>query len=106
MSDSRPVVIKSKCIETFDKALLRVEALMVREVIEDYNEIHSAKSILYAAIERVGLKAERTFYVQRMLRELMAILNESASARKPEKEVVLKMLSDLKGRYREDIFLS
>lgn len=106
MIERQGSVAKSKCIETFDKALKRIEELMVREAIGNYDEIHSAKSILYAAIERVGLKAERTFYVQRILRELMAILNESASAQKPQKEMVLKMLSELKGRYREDIFLS
>lgn len=96
----------SRCIETFDKALTRIETLMASEVGQDYDELHAAKSTLYAAIERVGLKAERTFYVQRMLRELMEILNESAIAKKYEKEAVLKMLNELKGQYREAIFLS
>lgn len=97
---------KSKCIETFDKALSGIEALMVSGAVQDYGKVHDAKSALYAAIERIGIRAEKTGDAQRMLRELMMILNEAAVSKKCEREVVRKMLGELKGKYRKDIFLS
>lgn len=97
--------IKPKCVETFDEALLRAEALMISKTSASYEEIHAVKSSLYAAVERVGLKAEKTFYAQRMLRELLVILSESSNE-ECKKGVGLKMLKELQGRYRDDIFLS
>lgn len=96
----------SKCVDTFDKALARVETVLTAQTTAGTDEVHSAKSALYAAIERTGHKAEKIFYAQRMLRELMAVLNGSACISKCEKEAALQIIQELKKRYRRDIFLS
>ncbi len=106
MKRKKTAMTKSRCVETFDNALNRIETLMASEMIRDYDQVHDAKSTLYAAIERIGIRAGKTADAQRMLRELMMILNEAAVSKRCEREVVRKMLGELKGKYRKDIFLS
>jgi len=66
----------SKCVDVFDKALVGVSSLLDQETENlNYDDVHTAKSVLYAAIERLGTQAERIIYSQRLLRELFSIVS-------------------------------
>lgn len=78
------------------KAIERVQALLLKEEsLQDYDQIHSAKSVLYAAIEQVGMRGERIFMIQRMLRELMVILTSQYQSPGFDKEVGLQIVQEL-----------
>lgn len=82
------------------KALERVQLLLAEDsALQDYGKIHSVKSILYAAIEQMGMRAERFFSIQRMLRELLSIVNAQYDSPGREKEVGLQILQELKNRF-------
>ena len=67
----------SRCLR---KAIDRTYQLLAKEgALQDYDQIHSAKSILYAAIEQMGMRGERIFTAQRMLRELLSIVTTNIS---------------------------
>ncbi len=85
------------------KAIERLQYLLTQEeALRDYDQIHSAKSILYAAIEQMGMRGERIFSVQRMLRELMSILNTQYDSPGCDRQVGQQILEDLK-RYANSI---
>ena len=82
------------------KAIDRTHQLLAQEGgSQDYDQIHSAKSILYAAIEQMGMRGERIFAIQRMLRELLSIVNSQYASPGREKEVGLQILQELKKRF-------
>lgn len=62
------------------KALDQTQQLFAKEDQVDYNEIHAVKSILYAAIETVGMKADQLFSLQRRLRELFVLVTTKPNA--------------------------
>jgi hypothetical protein len=81
------------------KAIDRTHKLLAREAaLRDYGQIHSAKSILYAAIEQMGMRGERIFAVQRMLRELLSIVTSQYASPGHDKQVGLQILNELKSR--------
>jgi hypothetical protein len=81
------------------KAIERTHALLAQgEALQDYDQIHSAKSILYAAIEQMGTRGERIFTVQRMLRELLSIVTVQYQSPGYDKQVGLQILAELKAR--------
>jgi hypothetical protein len=81
------------------KAIDRLQYLLTQdEALADYDQIHSVKSILYAAIEQMGMRGERIFTVQRMLRELMVILSSQYQSPGHDKQVGLQILEELKAR--------
>lgn len=59
------------------------------------DEIHAVKSLLYAAIERLGFTIERLGYSQRLLRELLHILALHADLRESERQTGLHILEEL-----------
>jgi hypothetical protein len=78
------------------KAVERTSQLLIREVQTlDHDKVHSVKSILYAAIERVGLESERLTGVQRMLRELLILTTVQAAPRLEDKEQAMRILERL-----------
>ena len=82
------------------KAIERIQNLLAQEeALRDYDQIHSAKSILYAAIEQMGMRGERIFTVQRMLRELLSILATQYHSPGHDKHVGLQILAELKDRF-------
>lgn len=89
------------------KALIRALE-KTREILNcnriDYDEIHSAKSILYVAIERMGMKAEKIIYSQRLLRELFSIVMTKADLRDHEKQAALQIIEELNQRYQCELF--
>ena len=69
-------------------------------------EAHEMKSILYTAIERVGFSVEQLSTVQRLLRELFAIINLHEDIRSHEREVGLQILENLIERYSSDFIVA
>lgn len=67
---------------------------------EDSARIHTLKSILYVAVERVGMRAEQLFYAQRLLRELMHVVTTRPCLNDHERHAALQILCDLKDRYQ------
>ncbi|MBU9889006.1 MAG: hypothetical protein KTQ49_03950 [Candidatus Omnitrophica bacterium] len=87
-----------RCLE---KAIDRTRRLLIKEPDPcDYDQIHEAKSILYAAIEQMGMRGERIFTVQRMLRELLSIVSSQYQAPGRDAEIGLQILEELKARTR------
>jgi len=83
------------------KAIDRTERLLAREAgSQDHDQIHLAKSILYAAIEQLGTRGERIFTTQRMLRELLSIVGSQYHSPGHDKQVGLQILEELKARKR------
>ncbi|OGX14516.1 MAG: hypothetical protein A2351_01440 [Omnitrophica bacterium RIFOXYB12_FULL_50_7] len=81
------------------KAIDRTHRLLAQEgALQNYDQIHSAKSILYAAIEQMGTRAERICTVQRMLRELLSIVTTQYHSPGQDKQVGLQILAELKAR--------
>ncbi len=91
--------------QVFLRALSETRQLLLesKNKSSNYDKIHSVKSILYAAIEQVGLKAERLSSVQRMFRELFAIVTSSPDLKKHEREVGIQILNDLLQRYESEL---
>lgn len=87
-----------RCLE---KAIDRTQRLLVKEPDPyDYDQIHEAKSILYAAIEQMGMRGERIFTVQRMLRELLSIVTSQYQSPGHDANVGLQLIEELKARTR------
>ncbi len=81
------------------KAIDRTQQLLAQEAaLQDYDQIHSAKSILYAAIEQMGMRGERIFTAQRLLRELLSIVASQYQSPGHDKQVGLQILAELKAR--------
>ena len=81
------------------KAMDRTHQLLSQEAaLQDYDQIHSAKSILYAAIEQMGMRGERIFTTQRKLRELLSIVTTQYQSPGHDKQVGLQILAELKAR--------
>ncbi len=89
-------------LQTFIRTLERTRDLLNHERA-DTNEIHSVKSILYAAIERMGMRAEQIIYSQRLLRELFSIVTLKDDLREYEKQVGFQILEELNKRLRTKI---
>lgn len=91
-------------IKAVKKALERARRILDQSTAEvNYDEVHSVKSTLYAAIEQVGMRAERLFSAQRMLRELFAIVTTKADLREYEKGAGIQIIKELYERYGIDL---
>jgi len=91
-----PALGHLRCLK---KAIERMQNLLAQEeALLDYDQIHSAKSILYAAIEQLGMRGERIFTVQRMLRELLSIVGSQYASPGHDKQVGLQILAEIKAR--------
>ncbi len=91
--------ISEASLRCLRKAIDRTQRLLEREeALRDYDKIHSAKSILYAAIEQMGRRGERLYTVQRMLRELLSIVATQYQSPGRDKDVGLQILAELEAR--------
>ena len=89
----------SRHLQCLIKAMERTRRLLVEEAsTQDDETIHSAKSILYAAIEQLGVRIDRLTSVQRMLRELLSIVNAQYNSPGHDKQVALQILDELEAR--------
>ena len=84
----------------FDRMISKAEALLNHSAGSmDQIEAHELKSLLYAAIERVGFAVERARTVQRLIRELFSIINLHSDLQSYEKDAGRQILRDLTERY-------
>ncbi len=82
------------------EAICRTYGLFEPEVEAlDDTRIHAVKSVLYVAIERAGMEAERSNSVQQMLRELLFLMNSRADPVWSEKQEALRILRELQNRF-------
>lgn len=85
-------------VSALSPALERVEKLLM-ESETNYETLHSAKSVLYAAIEQAGLHVERFELLQRKLRELFSIINIKADLNEHELTQAKQIISDISAHY-------
>lgn len=77
-------------------AVARTRALLVSENgSSDYDEIHAVKSVLYAAIERAGMSAERMMLTQQKLRELFFLVTIRGDPKPEDRERAVRILEGL-----------
>ena len=88
--------------KTVQRALEKTRLLLEEELC-DSDEIHRAKSLLYVAIERTGMQAERLLGLQRLLRELLILVTGSGDFRDYERRLAQTLLRDLLERYRPEL---
>ncbi|OGW89294.1 MAG: hypothetical protein A3G33_02780 [Omnitrophica bacterium RIFCSPLOWO2_12_FULL_44_17] len=88
----------------FNQLLLEIRFLLNKDmqVLND-EDIHKVKSLLYAGIEKIGFKIERFASIQRLLRELFAIIAMAKDARNCEKNVGFQIVKDLEERYTAEL---
>jgi hypothetical protein len=104
---NNPVQVKSgrkrSTTEVISRAMRMTRLVLDRQRAHSselrIDEIHLAKSRLYAAIEHAGLKAQQLTSIQRMLRELLAIVSTCGDNQPLERKVALQILNDLSERY-------
>lgn len=89
--------------DTLQRALEKTRELLEEE-LSDSLEIHRAKSLLYVAIERTGMRAERLLGLQRLLRELLILVTGTGDLRDYERRLALSLLEDLTERYRPEFW--
>jgi hypothetical protein len=88
--------------DTVQRALEKTRELL-EDSFPDSDEIHRTKSLLYAAIERTGMKAERLLSLQRLLRELLILVTGSGDLRDYERRLAQALLGDLQERYAPEL---
>lgn len=89
--------------ETLQRALEKTQSLL-EDSLPDSIEIHRTKSLLYVAIERTGMQAERLLGLQRLLRELLILVTGSGDLRDYERRLALSLLGDLTERCRPELW--
>ncbi len=88
---------KKNYIRCLSKATEQISRLLHDDRKDlDERKIHSVKSILYAAIERAGMDAERSLSTQCLLRRLLWFAMIQTEASDPERQEALKILEELK----------
>lgn len=91
--------IQEGYLRCLKKAIDCLQYLLTQDAaLRDYDQIHSVKSILYAAIEQMGMRGERIFTVQRMLRELLSIVASQYQSPGHDRDIGLQILTELKNR--------
>ena len=93
--DQRMALNYLRCLAT---AMDKTYELLSREDVS-CDEIHAIKSVLYAAIERTGMRADRFLSVQRKLRELVCLVGMLGDTRRYERLTGLQILEELRTRY-------
>ena len=79
------------------KAMDRTHQLLLEtDAVRDSEKIHSAKSILYAAIEQAGIESERLISAQELLRELLTLVSLQGDPVRQEKQEALDILAKLR----------
>jgi len=87
-------------IDTVYKALEKTERLLSQNPERVHSdEIHSVKSVLYAAIEQVRMRVERLSTLQRMLRELFVIASADIELKSYEREAGKQIIDEIMRSY-------
>lgn len=88
--------------DILERALEKTRELLEQE-FPDSDEIHKTKSLLYAVIERAGMRAERLLSLKRLLRELLILVTGTGDLQDYERRLALSLLGDLHERYAPEI---
>lgn len=90
------LLYRANCTGALAKAIQTTSAIL-SEGPEEINsdEIHRGKSVLYAAIEQMGIEISRFQTFQRMLRELLVIVNTSVDCRDLDRQIGFQILFEL-----------
>ena len=78
-------------------ALARSRSLLVRGALSE-EELHKVKSLLYALLERLGMKAEEVSQARSKLLLLFHIITSSFDLREEERASGLKILDELEAK--------
>lgn len=82
------------------KAMNRTHQLLREDdAARDYEKVHAAKSVLYAAIEQAGMESERMISAQELLRELLMLVAMQADPVPRERGEARKILDELRRRH-------
>ena len=85
------------------KAMDRTHQLLREEdAAQDYEKIHSVKSILYAAIEQAGMESDRLISAQELLRELLTFVALQADPVPRERREAAQVLEKLRDCCRSE----
>jgi hypothetical protein len=88
--------MENSYLRCLSKAMDRTRQLLREEdAAPDYGQIHSVKSILYAAIERAGMESDRLISAQELLRELLTLVALQADPVRRERQEAVKVLEKL-----------
>ncbi len=86
-------------LSTLVKAIERTHQLLHEPCpVLDSEKLHSAKSALYAAIERAGMEVEQLSAVQKILRELLSLVMLQSDISWSERQEALQRLAELKSQ--------
>jgi len=92
----KEIQVSESYVRCLKKAIDRTQRLLICEdPVPDAEQIHSVKSVLYAAIERTWLESERLLGVQRMLRELLMLATVQGDSKPEDREQARRLLDRL-----------
>ena len=92
--------LDTKHIRYVEKALLvAVDIFSDANMTPSNDRAHSLKSLLYVAIERVGMQADRLIGLQRQLRELLGMINTLADLREYERDISYQLIKEIGERF-------
>lgn len=96
---TQPASADERLHRVLKRAVSETEKYFEKESAEGLElEMHKVKSVLYAAIETLGIQSERLVTIQRMLREIFTIVALQGDSRSHEKAVGLQILRELEDR--------
>ena len=77
--------------------------LKTQAVAIESEELHKLKSVFYVAVERLGMRADRLFSLQRQLRELFSMVNMRVAMTEFERQAALQLINEIEKRLRLEI---
>lgn len=97
----KTALYRPNCARAIERALQTTTDIL-SERPEELNgdEVHQGKSVLYAAIEQIGIEINRFETLQRMLRELLVIVNTAGDLQNLDRHLGFQILFDLFERCR------
>ncbi|HCR72351.1 MAG TPA: hypothetical protein DIW23_12960 [Anaerolineae bacterium] len=67
------------------------------------DELHTLKSTFYVAVERLHMKADRLFSLQRQLREVLTLINMRCDLSEHERMMALQLTDEIEERLRLEL---
>ncbi len=67
------------------------------------DELHSLKSTFYVAVERLSMKADRLFSLQRQLREILTLINMRYDLSEHERITALQLTDEIEQRLKLEL---
>lgn len=67
------------------------------------DELHALKSTFYVAVERLHMKADRLFSLQRQLREVLTLINMRCDLSEHERIMALQLTDEIEQRLKLEL---